>query len=173
MWKESGSGKERPDLIGGTPRRSERGSVLAAGNWRKSSCGIRRHVPVEPGQVRSADGLGTIAQSRMARDQPEVVGRFFEVLGLGLGAAPYCGVGRGFQTGAASESIHGSARKNRTPCLSFRAGYIGAAKRAVKLPGGRSSEPPLAGFSHPDTTGSRTIRWAGTPHRCMNFSHAP
>src|SRR5258708_12359973 len=118
MWKESGSGKERPDLIGGAPRRRERQSFAAARNWRKTSSGIRRHVPVEPGQVRSADGLGTIAQSRMARDQPEVVGRFFEVLGLGLGAAPYCGVARGFQTGPPPESIHGSARKNRTPCLS-------------------------------------------------------
>src|SRR2546426_4794391 len=43
-------------------------------------------VPVEPGQVHSADGLRTIAQSRLARNQPEAVGWFFEVLGLRLGA---------------------------------------------------------------------------------------
>src|SRR6266478_4420702 len=55
--------------------------------------------------------LGIIAQSRMARNQPEAVGGFLEVLGLGLGAAAYRGVGRGFRAGAASQSIHGSARK--------------------------------------------------------------
>ena len=89
------------------------------------------YVHLEPGQVRSADCLGTIAQSRMARNQPEAVGGFLEVLGLGLGAAAYCGVGRGFRAGTASESIRGAARKNRAPCLSRGAGSIGAAKGIV------------------------------------------
>src|ERR1700730_1264988 len=80
------------------------------------------------GQVRSADGLGTIAQTRMAGNPPEAVGGFFEVLGLGLGAAAYHGFGRGFRAGTAPESICCTARKNRAPCLSLGAGDFGAAK---------------------------------------------
>src|SRR5260370_29157156 len=49
----------------------------------------------------------------------------------GLGAAAYRGVGRGFRAGAASKSIHGSAWKNRAPCLSRGAGHLGAAKDRV------------------------------------------
>src|SRR6202162_5119468 len=101
-------------------------ALTTARDWRKTSSRIRRHVHLEPGQGRSADCLGTIAQSRMARNQPAAVGGFLEVLGLGLGAAAYCGVGRGFQAGAAPESIRGAARKNHAPCLSPGAGDIGA-----------------------------------------------
>jgi len=69
----------------------------------------------------------------MARNQPEAVGGFFKVLGLGLGAAAYCGVGTGFREGTASESIRGAARKNRAPRLSLGASGIGAAKGAGYL----------------------------------------
>src|SRR5258708_8013835 len=69
----------------------------------------------------------------MARNQPEAVGGFLEVLGLGLGAAAYCGVGTGFREGTASESIRGAARKNRAPCLSLGTSGIGAAKGAGYL----------------------------------------
>src|ERR1700680_1926029 len=67
----------------------------------------------------------------MARNPPEAVGRYLEVLGRGLGAAASRGVGRGFRAGAASKSIHGSAWKNRAPCLSRGAGHLGAAKDRV------------------------------------------
>src|SRR6267154_2349298 len=103
------------------------------GIWRKTSSRIRRHVHLKSGQVRSTDCLGTIAQSRMARNQPEAVGGFLEVLGLGLGAAAYCGVGTGFREGTASESVRGAARKNRAPCLSLGTSGIGAAKGAGYL----------------------------------------
>src|SRR5258708_37810138 len=69
----------------------------------------------------------------MARNQPEAVGGFLEVLGLGLGAAAYCGVGTRFREGTAPESIRGAARKNRAPCLSLGASGIGAAKGAGYL----------------------------------------
>jgi hypothetical protein len=105
--------------------------LTTARDWRKTSSRIRRHVHLEPGQVRSADCLGRIAQSRMARNQREAVGGFLEVLGLGLGAAAHCGVGTGFRAGTASESIRGVARKNRAPYLSHGAGRIGAAKGIV------------------------------------------
>src|SRR5260370_41598891 len=64
----------------------------------------------------------------MAGNPPEAVGGFFEVLGLGLGAAAYRGFGRGFRAGTAPESICCTARKNRAPCLSLGAGDFGAAK---------------------------------------------
>jgi hypothetical protein len=78
-----------------------------------------------------ADGLRTIAQGCLRKNQPEAVRRFLEVLSLGLGAAAYCSAGRGFQTGAASESIHGSAREIRTLRLSLRAGDVDTAKGIV------------------------------------------
>ena len=126
-------------------------------DWRKTSSRIRRHVHLEPGQVRSADCLGTIAQSRMARDQREAVGGFLEVLGLGLGAAAHCGVGTGFRAGTASESIRGAARKNRAPYLSHGAGRVGAAKGIVNVLLGteRRDIPPLG--SQPSL--SRQIRY--------------
>src|SRR6266436_7686505 len=67
----------------------------------------------------------------MARNQPEAVGWFLEVLRFGLGAAAYGSIGRGFRAGAASESIHSSARKNCAPRISRRAGDLGAAKGIV------------------------------------------
>src|SRR5258708_27831936 len=69
----------------------------------------------------------------MARNQPEDVGGCLEVLGLGLGAAAYCGVGTRFREGTASESVRGAARKNRAPCLSLGTSGIGAAKGAGYL----------------------------------------
>ncbi|MCU1334206.1 MAG: hypothetical protein JWM08_3198, partial [Candidatus Angelobacter sp.] len=54
--------------------------------------------------------------------------KFFEVLGLGLGAAAYRGFGRGFRAGTAPESICCTARKNGAPCLSLGAGDFGAAE---------------------------------------------
>src|SRR6266436_4847005 len=67
----------------------------------------------------------------MARNPPEAVGWFLEVLRFGLGAAAYGGVGRGFRAGAASESIHSSARKNCASRVSRGAGDLGAAKGIV------------------------------------------
>src|SRR5258708_2588788 len=125
------SRKKPSDLSLGAPCGGERWIATPARDWRKTSSRIRRHVHLEPGQVRSADGLGAIAQRRMARNQPEAVGWVLEVLGLGLGAAAYRGIGRGFRAGAASKSIHGSAWKNRAPCLSRGAGDLGAAKDRV------------------------------------------
>src|SRR6202007_2965211 len=85
--------REKPfDLSLGPSCGGERSALTTARNWRKTSSRIRRHVHLEPRQIRSAGRLGTIAQSRMARNQPEVVGGFFEILGLGLGAAAYGGV---------------------------------------------------------------------------------
>ena len=124
------SRKKPLDLSLGPSCGVERSALTAARDWRKTSSRIRRHVHLKSGQVRSTDCLGTIAQSRMARNQPEAVGGFLEVLGLGLGAAAYCGVGTGFREGTASESIRGAARKNRAPCLSLGTSGIGAAKGA-------------------------------------------
>src|SRR6266403_1590315 len=87
--------------------------------------------PRELEQVGSGNGLGAIAQNRVARDQPEAVGRLFAVLGIGLDGAAHCGVGRGFRAGTASESIHGAARKNGAPRLSRGSGDLGAAKSIV------------------------------------------
>src|SRR5713226_2332691 len=124
----SRSGTKPFDLSLGSSCGGERCAPTTARDWRKTSSRIRRHVHLEPGQVRSADGLGTIAQSRMARNQPEAMGGFLEVLGFGLGATAYRGVGRGLRARAASQSIHGSARKKHAPCLSPGAGDFGAAE---------------------------------------------
>ena len=127
------SRKEPSNLsVAGPSCGGERSAALAAArDRRKTSSRIRRHVHLEPGQVCPADRLETIAQSRLARNQPEALGGFREVLRLRLGAAAHCGVGTGFRARTAPESIRGAARKNRSPCLSLRASSIGAANTAA------------------------------------------
>src|ERR1700730_1450104 len=68
------SRKKPSDLSLGASCGGERWAATTARGWRKTSSRIRRYVHLEPGQVHSADGLGAIAQSRMARNPPEAVG---------------------------------------------------------------------------------------------------
>src|SRR5580658_4244369 len=93
----SSSGEKPSRLSLGSSCGGERSALTTARDWRKTSSRVRRHVHLKPGQVRSVDYLGTIAQSRMARNQREAVGGFLEVLGLGLGAAAYCGSEQDFE----------------------------------------------------------------------------
>src|SRR5260370_12744752 len=108
-WRTRARSRSRAkpfDLSLGSSCGGERCALTTARDWRKTASRIRWHVHFEPGQVGSGDGLGTIAQNRVARDQPEAVGRLLAVLGIGLDGAAPGGAGSGFRAATASSSIH-------------------------------------------------------------------
>jgi hypothetical protein len=91
----------------------------------------RTHPPIPPARSTEWVPLSRISQNCMARDQPEVVGRFCEVVALGLDEAPHGRLGGRLRAGTPPESIRGAARKNGAPCLSPGTGDFGAAKDIV------------------------------------------
>src|SRR5215472_10914081 len=65
---------------------------------------------------------GSISQVGMGQDQPEALGRVFEVLAGGLGGTAYLRFGRRVQAGAEPEQIHRASRSDGAHVLSRRAG---------------------------------------------------
>src|SRR5689334_7587737 len=62
----------------------------------------------------------------MGQDQPEALGRVFEVLAGGLGGAAYRRFGGRVQAGTEPEQIHRAPRSDSTHVVSRRAGDAGA-----------------------------------------------
>ena len=92
-----------PDLSVGTSYSGERRALAAARHWRTASPGTRRNVHFETRRIHRTYGDGSISQVGMGQDQPEALGRIFEVLAGELGRAAYRRFGGRVQAGTKSK----------------------------------------------------------------------